>query len=88
MQIQLFVQAGIRVVKELLPVLALLVALHFLEAAATSAQHPYPPGLPVRVVELGLGSEGLLQDEIRLVFCVADLAIGALWGAKIYRPYE
>ena len=87
-QIQLFVQAGVRIVKELLSVLALLIALHALEAAAASAQHPYPPGLPVRVVELGLGSEGLLQDEIRLVFCVADLAVGALRGAKIYRPYE
>ena len=87
-QIQLFVQAGIRVVKELLSVFAPLVALHVLEAAAASAQHPYPPGPPVRVVELGLGSEGLLQDEIRLVFCVAGLAVGALRGAKIYRPYE
>ena len=87
-QIQLFVQAGVRIVKELLSVLALLIALHALEAAAASAQHPYPPGLPVRVVELGLGSEGLLQGEVRLIFCVAEVAVGALRGAKIYRPYE
>ena len=87
-QIELFVQARVGVVKEFLPVLALLVALHVLQTAAARAQHPYPPGLPVRVMELGPGAKRLLQAEVRLVFCVAELALRALWGAKIYRPYK
>ena len=59
-QVQLFVQPSVSVIKELLAIFPLLVTLLVLEAAAAQAEHPDPPGLPVGIPELRLRAKRLL----------------------------
>ena len=84
MQVQLFLQTFVGIIEELLSPLAISVTLHVLEATAARAQHPHNPSIPVRIVELSLCSEGLLQDQVGLLLRVTDFAVGAFRRAEIY----